>query len=83
MLLNVSMTHIQRRIYGFSVSLFGRSRSTETYFGDEELRFESRVITVRAGRCEQKFISRYFWADLRYAVYISVFCIWIKQVKRM
>ncbi len=34
----------------------------------------------RAGRYEQKFISL-FLADLRYTVYISVFCIWIKQIK--
>ncbi len=27
--------------------LFGSSRSTETYLGGEELRFESRVTTVR------------------------------------
>ncbi len=49
MLLNVSITHIQLRIYGFSliVSLFGSSRSTETYLGGEELQFESCVITVR------------------------------------
>ncbi len=40
-------------------------------------------IYIRAGRYEQKFISRYFWADLRYTVYISVFCIWIKQIKLM
>ncbi len=49
MLLNVSIARIQPRIYGFSliVSLFGSSQSTETYLGGEELRFESRVITVR------------------------------------
>ncbi len=29
------------------VSLFGSSRSTETYLGGEELRFESCVTTVR------------------------------------
>ncbi len=29
------------------VSLFGSSRSTETYLGGEELRFESCVITVQ------------------------------------
>ncbi len=29
------------------VSLFGSSWSTETYLGGEEIRFESRVITVR------------------------------------
>ncbi len=48
MLLNVSITNIQLHIYGFSktVSLFGSSRSTETYLEGKELRFESRVITV-------------------------------------
>ncbi len=34
---------------------------------------------VRAGRYEQKFISQYFLADLRYTVYFLRFCIWIKQ----
>ncbi len=29
------------------MDLFDSSRSTETYFGGEEFRFESRVITVR------------------------------------
>ncbi len=49
MLLNVSIVHIQLHIYGFSwtVSLFGSSRSTETYLGGKELRFEFREITVR------------------------------------
>ncbi len=49
MLLNVSIAHIQRHIYGFSsmVGLFGSSRSTETYLGGEELRFDSRVTTVQ------------------------------------
>ncbi len=49
MLLNVSIAHIQPRIYGFSytVSLFGSSRSMETYFRGEELQYESHVITVR------------------------------------
>ncbi len=28
---------------------------------------------IRAGRYEQKFISLYFLADLRYTVYLSVF----------
>ncbi len=36
---------------------------------------------IRAGRYEQKFISQYFLADLQYTVYLSVFCIWIKQIK--
>ncbi len=35
-------------------------------------------ILTRAGRYEYKFISRYFWADLRYEVYISAF--WIKLI---
>ncbi len=49
MLLNVSIAHIQARIYGFSwtVSLFGSSRSTETYLGGEKLQFESRVPTFQ------------------------------------
>ncbi len=49
MLSNVSIAHIQPRIYGFSqiVSLFGSSPSTETYLGGEELQFESHVTTVR------------------------------------
>ncbi len=37
-------------------------------------------LALEPGRYEQKFISQYFWADLRYAVYISVFCIWIKPI---
>ncbi len=51
MLLNVSITHIPPRVYGFSlrVSLLGNSRSTEMYLGGEELRFESCVITVSVG----------------------------------
>ncbi len=49
MLLIVSITHLQLQIYMFllTVSLFGSSRSTETYLRGEELRLESRVITVR------------------------------------
>ncbi len=49
MLLNVGITHIQLHIYGFSqtVSLFGSSRSTETYLGGEEFRLETHVITVQ------------------------------------
>ncbi len=31
----------------------------------------------RAGRYEQKCISRYFLADLRYTVYISVFSMFL------
>ncbi len=31
------------------------------------------ILRGRAGRYEQKFISLYFWADLRYTVYFSVF----------
>ncbi len=48
MLLNDSIAHIQPHISGFSetVSLFGSSRSTETYLRGEERRFESRVTTV-------------------------------------
>ncbi len=42
-----------------------------------------RCLQNRAGRYEQKFISLYFLADLRYSLYISVFCIWIKQIKWM
>ncbi len=44
--MNVSIAHVQPRIYEFSltVSLFGSSRSMETYLGGEELWFESRVI---------------------------------------
>ncbi len=42
---------------------------------------ECVCVCVRAGGYEQKFISLYFLADLRYTVYISVFCIWIKQIK--
>ncbi len=44
--LNVSITHIQPRIYVFSwtVSLFGSSRSTEMYLGGEELRFDKTVF---------------------------------------
>ncbi len=38
---------------------------------------------ARAGWYEHKFISLYFLVDLWYALYISVFCIWIKQIKRM
>ncbi len=40
MLLSVSITHIQLHIYGFSltVSLFGSSRTTETYLGGEDSR---------------------------------------------
>ncbi len=43
MLLIVSIAHIQLHIHGFSlaVSLFGSSRSTETYLGGEELQFKS------------------------------------------
>ncbi len=39
MLLNVSITHIQLHIYGFSwmVGLFSSSRSTETYLRGEDL----------------------------------------------
>ncbi len=31
------------------------------------------ILRGRAGRYEQIFISLYFWADLRYTVYFSVF----------
>ncbi len=39
MLLNISISHIQLHIYGFSYTadLLGSSRSTETYLRDEEL----------------------------------------------
>ncbi len=44
---------------------------------------EKCSITTRAGRYDQKFISRYVLADLRYAVYISEFCICIKQINKV
>ncbi len=40
-------------------------------------------LQSRVGQYEQKFISLYFLADLRYTVHISVFCIWIKQINKV
>ncbi len=49
MLLSFSIAHIQLHIYGFSrtVHLFCSSQIMEAYLGGEELRFESRFVTVR------------------------------------
>ncbi len=40
-------------------------------------------LQSRAGKSEQKFISLYFLADLRYMALFSVFCIWIKQINKV
>ncbi len=40
-------------------------------------------LQSRAGQYEQKIISLYFLADLRYTVHISVICILIKHINKV
>ncbi len=49
-----------------------------SFIGTGELRFIEGNMDSRAGRYEQKLISLYFFGW--FAVYILVFCIWIKEI---
>ncbi len=78
MLLNVSIAHIQPRIYGFSwtVILIGSSQSTETYLGGEELWFESRVITVQQSKPNLHIRKLKWHGCINKHVCISVLQLW-------
>ncbi len=54
------------------VSLFGSSRSTETYLGGEEFRFESRVITVRQNSSNLQIRKQKWHGCINKYVFISV-----------
>ncbi len=78
MLLNVSIAHMQPRIYGFSwtVILIGSSQSTETYLGGEELWFESRVITVQQSKPNLHIRKLKWHGCINKHVCISVLHLW-------
>ncbi len=44
---------------------------------------ETGFRKVGLGNEQKKKKNQYFWADLRYTIHISVFCIWIKQINKV
>ncbi len=72
MLLNISITHIQPRIYGFSytVSLFGSSQRMDTYLGGKELQLESRR-NVKHGSTKQ-FKSAYKEVEMAWLHHVAL-----------